>query len=108
MIWHLYLDDIRNPPDDKEYVVCRGFLEAAYMVREKGCPTSIAFDHDLGISELGGVMPSGMDFAKWLTRQAMMGELEFPENFRFTVHSANPVGRGNIIAHMDSYFRSLE
>jgi len=56
-------------------------------------PDEISFDHDLG----DGV-PSGMGCAKWLV------ETERPVP-RFTVHSANPPGRMNILSLLENWRR---
>ncbi len=97
--WILYLDDIRNPKDGKPWVIARTLQEAKDLVIQKGCPSFISFDHDLSPNE------TGHDFAKWLTEQDMDGKIDIPKDFGFFVHSANPVGGGNIESILNSYLK---
>lgn len=98
--WFLYLDDERIPKTLQEWTIARSVKEAQSLVLAKGCPSIISFDHDLGNSVL-----TGHDFAKWLIEQDLNGEIQFPEDFSFSVHSANPVGRDNINSILISYFK---
>ncbi|MDD3060764.1 MAG: hypothetical protein PHW94_07500, partial [Sulfurimonas sp.] len=91
----LYLDDIRTPKTHFSKIV-RSYEEAVSYTLENGVVEYISFDHDLGVDEQGEIAKSGYDFAKWLVESALDGELCFPENFTFNVHSANPVGKANI------------
>ncbi len=49
----------------------------------------------------------GIDCAKWLVEMSLDGKLDFPKDFRFTVHSKNPVAKDRIIGLLDSYLRSI-
>lgn len=89
----LFLDDIRNPPDNT-WVVCRTAEEAIKCLKT-GKVTLISFDHDLGeASDL-----NGNDVAKWIERSVFdkQSGVHMP---KWQVHSMNPVGRRNIIATM--------
>lgn len=130
--WILYLDDERNPEDGKPWVIARTAQEAKNLVLQKGMPSFVKFDHDLGYTipeEMKKNGPSaypyvktpigymrdgikieetGLDFAKWLIEQDQNGTNVFPEDFGFSVHSANPEGKKNIQSMMDRYLRFKE
>ena len=105
MTYTLYLDDVRDPQDTYQnqdtgsWVVCRGYDEAVQEMTQRGWPSMVSFDHDLG----DGV-PTGMDFARYLVEQDMASD-GMPNGFRYAVHSANPVGRDNIIGLLTGYLR---
>lgn len=104
MSWRLFLDDVRDVdwiyPDakDGDYIVCRSYHAAVEMCQERGCPSFVSFDHDLGES-----LPTGLDFANWLVIQDVESGF-MPADFRWHVHSANPWGAANIEARMKGYF----
>lgn len=86
----LFLDDIREAPDNS-WIVVRSFFEFKKYIDENGVPDIISFDHDLG-KENGGycaVEYTGYDCAHYLINRG----LEIKE---FIVHSANPIGKENI------------
>lgn len=93
--YRLFLDDIRDAPGG-DWVIARNAEEAKSIVQQKGFPSFISFDHDLGLEE------SGYDFAKWLVDYDMDNNV-VPEDFSFNVHSANPVGATNIKSLLDNY-----
>lgn len=87
----LWLDDIREPPDDswvwvKSVKVCIALL-ATNMYNE------ISFDHDLGEEE------NGNDVAKFIEELA---DKELISRMKWSIHSQNPVGVGNIYMTMIS------
>lgn len=87
-----YLDDERNPK--KHYdVIWRSVDEAKKWILRRGMPSHISFDHDLGQDQ-----PTGMDLARFLVELDLNphSRKEFPKDFTFNVHSANPVGGSNI------------
>lgn len=97
----LYLDDVRPTPE--------GFDWRAYTAQEaielllRVNVTFISFDHDLGPVEAG----TGYDVAKWIEEMTRTQSFIPPD---YVVHSANPVGKANIIAAMESaltYFHQL-
>ncbi len=97
----LYLDDLRNPPDTG-WIVVRTYQEFVNWIETNGLPGCISFDHDLGEEK------TGYDAVKWmcnwiLDRVVSGASLELPE---ITVHSANPVGKENIIKYWESFVRS--
>jgi hypothetical protein len=93
----LFLDDLRDPPPGREWVVCRSTEEALAAVAERGMPTFASLDHDLGGDD------TAMVFLRRLAAEHWDGISPPPES---TVHSANPVGKMNIISFMDSWRRS--
>ena len=98
----LYLDDVRDLPDES-FLLARSYEEAVLFVKENGIPPFISFDHDLGVDENEKLLPTGFDFAKWLVEMDMDNIYKFPENFSFNVHSANPVGKANIEGYLNNY-----
>lgn len=122
MTWKLFIDDdcdgARNPaitveqaawrslmhlpavkPDTSalgEWVLARTADEAIRIVEERGMPSFISFDHDLGDGK------DAITVAHWLIARDMDGH-PFPEEFDFEVHSGNPVGRVNIRGLIENY-----
>lgn len=97
MTYSLYLDDIRNPTTDRDWVVARDFAQAVDIVCKNGYPSFCSFDHDLGDE-----VPTGHDFAKWLVERDLEHH-DMPDDFGYNVHSANPPGAANIKGVLDSY-----
>lgn len=93
MTYIMFLDDERYPVDES-CVVVRSYAEAVGTVMSMGVPKHVDFDHDLGDG------PNGYDFAKFLVGVALDGG-GFPESY--SVHSQNPVGKGNIEGIMEGY-----
>ncbi len=104
----LYLDDIRHPKYVNEYIIVRSYDEAVAFVEEYGIPKIISFDHDLGMDKDENILPSGYDFAKWLVEMDMEGKYKIPKEFRFNVHSANPVGKKSIESYLNNYLKFKE
>lgn len=106
----IWLDDIRNPSyigeNDSDWRICRTAEECIGVIWLSKQPIEIiSFDHDLGLN--GG---TGNDVALFLEYMAALPFLErcvvhFP--IEWGVHSANPVGRNNIIRSMESMDRFL-
>ena len=99
MNYAMFLDDVRDSPDET-WIVMRSFAEAAAYVECHGMPQFISFDHDLGDN-----VPSGCDFAHWLIDRHLDKIEYFPDNFTYQVHSANPPGADNIRGLLDSFER---
>lgn len=112
---YLWLDDIRDPnmgvwrdqyipeydPKVDEIVWVKEYPEFVDYIREFGIPDEIFFDHDLGDDELG----TGHDAAKWLVNYCMdNGGIDVP---RWSIQSANPVGRQNINSILSNYRKSI-
>lgn len=104
----LWLDDIRNPKtadwliqyapeyayDDVNVVWVKDPIEFREWIEKNGVPHTVAFDHDLGVEV------SGFDCAKWLVNYCMDNKVDLP---KWTVQSANPVGRNNINGIMNNF-----
>ena len=90
MTYKLFIDDERFPPNDgAEWVIARSSQEAIDIVRVRGIPDFISYDHDLGGAD------TSLRFIWWLIDCYLEGTFdEFPVNYY--VHSQNPVGAKNI------------
>jgi hypothetical protein len=115
----LYLDDIRNPKSEG-WTIVRNFEDFVDYINKNGLPDEISFDHDLGedvakekvengISKRKARMEkketkSGYDCAKWLCDYCWTNGIPIPN---WNVHSANPVGRDNIIGILKSFEKKL-
>ena len=106
-MYTMFLDDIRTPKE-KYDVIARSYDEATSYILKYGMPNFISFDHDLGCDENSNILNSGYDLAKWLVEQSLNEVLEFPEDFTFQVHSANPIGKNNIKSILNSYLKFKE
>lgn len=93
----LYLDDVRETPEGFDARAYTAQEAIAYL--ETGKVSLISFDHDLGAPENG----TGYDVAKWIEEQAHMNSSFFVPFY--IIHSANPVGRENILNAMKSAVR---
>ncbi len=94
----LYLDDIRSPKSDG-WTIVRDYDEFVKFIEKNGLPDEISFDHDLGENT-----KTGYDCAKWLCEYCWMNGIPIPP---YNVHSANPVGRDNIIGILQSFEKKL-
>lgn len=118
MPWKLFLDDVRQKPDDS-WTQAWTAEEGQELILKYGIPNEASFDHDLGytvpdeLKKTGPVGPfvktqigymrkgvqvemTGYDLAKWIVEMVKTGKLELPSDFTYHVHSANPVGAGRI------------
>ena len=109
--YFLFIDDIRNLDDVKllprrnneNWIVARNSLQAIELIKQKNLPVMFSFDHDLG----------GNDTCMVFLRQLEAWMLEtYPDKLpscpNFMVHSANPVGKLNIISFMNSWRKMIE
>jgi len=95
----MYLDDIRNPTTDKNWVVVRSTAEAVEFVFNNHKMTKFAsFDHDLGGED------TAILFIKWLIDYDLDNDGTIIDlDFSWNVHSANPVGSNNINGLLKNY-----
>ena len=104
----LWLDDLRPVPD-KTWDKVKSYKEFTSYILKHGIPDIISFDHDLGrehyISYITNKKkhiledfdtPNGYDCAKWLVDQ----EYTLKE---FYCHSANPIGKINIMTLLNNW-----
>ena len=100
MIYKLFIDDIRNPVTD-DWKIARSSTEATNILKEFGIPAEIAFDHDLGGED------TSIIFITNLIEHMLDNELTLPEDFKYSVHSMNSVGRANINALMNNVIKNF-
>lgn len=101
MTYKLFVDDIRDPITN-DWIIARSSSEAITIVAENSVPEYISFDHDLGGDDTSIV------FINWLTEQLLDCKLQLPDNFDYSVHSQNPIGKNNIIGKMDSLIKHFK
>jgi hypothetical protein len=119
MMYHLFLDDERNPErvtwvdiPIAVYTVVRSYEEFVAAIEQYGVPIYVTFDHDLAdahyvamLNEVNGKEASyglektGLDCAKWLVDHCNEQECLFPN---FNVHSMNPIGKARIFNYVAS------
>lgn len=101
MAYALFIDDERKPPthDGRNWIIARDKMDVELIIWREGFPSHVSLDHDLGTDY------TGYDIAKWLVDLDMCGELLFPENFTYYVHSQNPIGKANIEGYLDNYLK---
>ena len=108
----LYLDDVRVPKTEGWEIV-RSYEEFVEWIEKNGLPNEISFDHDLSDVSYDPVTQkehfkyhetTGYDAAKWLCEYCWTNGLPIPT---WNVHSANPVGRDNIVQILKSYEKKL-
>ncbi len=95
----MYIDDIRDPKGDFDFVASSSD-SAIYIMKMDGCPDFISFDHDLGGDD------TAMKVVKWMVNRDLDLNGKFiPQGFNFYVHSANPVGAANISGYLNAYLK---
>jgi len=129
----IYLDDTRTPID-KDWIIVRNYEEFVQKIEGIGLKNieTISFDHDLGETAMKEYFnnvaknyvldyknieeKTGMDCLKWLINHfyelypkrlemARFDKKNIPINFpKIYVHSANPVGAGNIMGYCNNFF----
>jgi hypothetical protein len=119
----IYLDDTRTPlehPSGKEWTVVRDYNQFVDLVTKTGLNNVefISLDHDLGPSAINHFFlntradytinydfideNTGMDVVKWLINLARESNLDLPQCY---VHSANPIGCGNMMGYINMYLK---
>jgi hypothetical protein len=95
----IYLDDLRTPSDNSWFII-RNHHDFIHKISTSFNQIEcISFDHDLGEEK------TGFDCAKYLIEYCMNNNLTPPQTY---VHSANPVGRENIIYLINNYLTFIE
>lgn len=100
----LWLDDLRVPPDTS-WTWVKTAQEALDLLRKR-IPDEISFDHDLGESD-----QTGYTVAREIEARCWTGQPGHNRRIKWHIHSANPVGRANIQAAMEScdrYWRGYD
>ena len=100
-MYKLFLDDdkIYRSPADDSWIRVYSYEEFVSYIQRNGLPEEISFDHDLGNIN-GVVQKTGKDCANWLVGYCIDNNLKLP---KYKAHTANPVGRQNIIGLLDSF-----
>jgi hypothetical protein len=103
---NLWLDDVRDPPNDgRTWTICRTVGQAAAAMLS-GNVEFASLDHDLGLVEVrtgewsNTIAPTGYDFVKWMAQNDV-----WPRH-RPVVHSANPVGAAAMRQMIDRFWRA--
>jgi len=94
----LFVDDIRIAPD--------GWVQAwtadeAILLLSKNAVTDLSLDHDLGESS----EKTGYDVMLWIEKEVITNPRYVVPNIKF--HTANPVGRANMIRAYKSILARL-
>ncbi len=100
----MYLDDLRTPTEEFDFIV-RNYEEAVSIIKKHGIPNFISFDHDLGEDEDTNLLKSGYDLAKWIVDSDLNNTYKLPSDFKYKVHSQNPVGKKNILGLLEGYLK---
>lgn len=125
----LFLDDIRDIARVyptlayKPWVTVRSAADFKSVILSRGMPQIISFDHDLSDEHYAAPVSdwenpniiadnrteTGYDAAKWLTQYfnntVKKHGHKIPQTF---VHSMNPVGKLNIINHLNGWYREID
>jgi len=96
--YSMYIDDIREPHNEFDIIV-RSSQQAIQTMQEYGCPLFISFDHDLGGDD------TSMIIVKFMIDTDLNEGSFIPEDFKWNIHSANPIGSANINGMMRSYMK---
>jgi hypothetical protein len=127
--YYLFLDDIRYPNQITwidlplyNWTIARNYKEFVELIKTRGLPNAISFDHDLSIehhpfSEENGGIPNpttipydrysektGYHCAKWLVDYCLDNNLSLPEYY---IHSFNPIGKQNIRALLENFKKNV-
>lgn len=106
------MDDVRTPNTDGWEIV-RTYEDFVDWISENGLPDMVSFDHDLAdvsynpkttAQSFNYREKTGYDAAKWLCEYCWTNGLPIPD---WNVHSANPVGRDNIISILTTFEKKL-
>lgn len=113
----LYLDDVRTP-NDKDWIVVRNYDQLVARIEKHGLENFdvISLDHDLGdqaIEEYYNNVKknytldysniqekTGYDACKYLVNKSIETGIPLPQIY---VHSANPIGSGNMMGYINNY-----
>lgn len=94
----LFVDDLRLPPNDgKDRMVARSYQDALDMIVARKPFDKWELDHDLGEEK------TAYDLIKHV---ANFYPEKMPSNL--TCHSANPIGRENILSYWECWKRNKE
>ena len=86
-------DDERFPTKP-DWFVARTSEQAITAIKNYGFPKEIAFDHDLGDDD------TVINFLNFLSNYVIDNNIRIPKDFKYSIHSQNPVGKENIDSKM--------
>ncbi|CAG7581049.1 MAG: putative signaling protein [uncultured marine phage] len=89
---------------ETDWVIVRTFDQFCDAIKRLGVPEMVSFDHDIADFKDGDER-SGHTCAKFLVDVCIDNDLDFPTYF---IHSANPVGRDNIVGYVEDYINKRE
>lgn len=96
--YKLYLDDERVPQVPGPWVIVRSYDEFIKTILERGLPSEVSLDNDLGTAM------EGYDCAKW-----MVNTMHFDtRGMIVNVHSANPKAPANIYSLINNWNKMVE
>jgi hypothetical protein len=96
----IWLDDVRQPPSGWIHIETVEEL-IPFFKKNRNKITHLSLDHDLGENIM-----SGYDFITWLEKMVFTGKYNSVPDIK--VHSANPVGRKNIMQGLKSIHRRIK
>ena len=104
MTWNLFIDDLRDPASDGNWVIARSSETAINEIKNRGWPGLIAFDHDLGGED------TSRPVVEFLINQVLDEKVspQFLVAPTFWVHSQNPVGRDWIFERMADLKKAIK
>jgi len=115
--FRLYLDDVRTPLA-QDWIIARNYDEFVAAIKFHGLENFevISLDHDLGegamveyytnvknnyILDYNNITErTGMDCCRYLVSESMNQKIPLPQIY---VHSANPIGSGNMMGYINNY-----
>lgn len=100
--YKLFLDDVRDAPEG--WILCRTVGQAKQQIRDWGLPSTLSFDHDLGYNPVSGNNETSMELMHWIIGKDQKNVFDV-SNMKIKIHSANPVGRKNLMGLWDSYMK---
>ena len=109
MSYNLFLDDVRSVkmvyPQmmEADFIIVRDYGVFVTTILQKGLPSFISFDNDLGLNSKGNVAKDGYDCAKWLVYQSNLDL----RTLRFKVYLANPIAKIQIQSLLNNYINHL-
>lgn len=97
----IWLDDIRVTPYNNYYTFNNVNAVKSFIVQKGPADYVLDLDHDLGsYSKFGG---DGIELIKWLLNNGYHENKDY--RFSFNIHSQNVVGRENMQALINRYFK---
>jgi hypothetical protein len=104
----IWLDDVRDPPDDSWTHLRTGRALAGMLLVHEGDVEIVSFDHDLADFQPDPMTNKMVEFTgyTWLKQiESMVASGALRKLPKLVVHSANPVGRKNMEAAIRSAYK---